>query len=226
MGNGIVKNAKYILNCILDVIYADEKKCPCCEEHLYKNIVLCGKCSSKIELCREPMVIREEDFNFICHSYSYYSGVVKNLIIKLKYRSDFKAGIVLVEFLYNYITNNDLDFDYITFVPSSKASFKKRGYNQSEYLAKKLGEKVNKGIIDVLYKEIETKDQIGLNKENRWDNLKGSFKIKKYSHIEGSSILLIDDVITTGSTSYFCREELLKGGAKEVVILSVARGQI
>ncbi|GAA0177721.1 ComF family protein [Clostridium sediminicola] len=226
MGNEIIKNAKYILDCILDIIFAEENKCPCCGEYLYENIVLCCKCSGKIELCREPMDVNKEDINFICHSYSYYSGVVKNLIIKLKYESDFKAGAVLVEFLYDYVKNNDLNFDYITFVPSSRTSLKKRGYNQSKYLAKKLGEKINIGVIDVLYKVVETKDQIGLDKESRWDNLRGSFKIRKHSYIEDSSILLVDDVITTGSTSYFCREELLKGGAKEIVILSVARGRI
>lgn len=226
MGEKIIKATKYILSCILDIIYAEEDKCISCGDILTSDKRLCNSCYNKVQLCKEPMLVKNQNIKFKSHSYSYYCGVIKDLIIKLKYKSNFPAGSVLAEMLYSYIVKNDLKFDFITFVPSSKASLKRRGYNQSKYLAKKLSEKTDKSIINVLYKSFETKDQIGLDEESRWNNLKGSFKVRKSKYILDRVILLIDDVITTGSTTYYCREELIKQGAREVIILTVARGKI
>lgn len=226
MGEKIIKVIRFILNCILDIIYGEEDICVSCGDILTSDKKICNSCYNKVQLCNEPMLVKHQNIKFKSYSCSYYCGVIKDLIIKLKYKSDFRAGYVLVEMLYAYIVKNNLKFDAITYVPSSKASLKNRGYNQSKYLAKKLGEKIDINIINVISKSIETKDQIGLDEESRWNNLEGSFEVRKSKHILDRVILLIDDVITTGSTTFYCSEELIKQGAKEVIILTVARGKI
>jgi competence protein ComFC len=226
MGKKLFCGAKFILECVLDVIYAKDNICPGCDEPIINNKELCSICLGKIQVCNEPMILQKESEKTLCYSFSYYSGIVKKLILNLKYKSDFKSGNILAELLSNYAEKNNLQFDCITFVPSSKKALKKRGYNQSEFLANKIGARYGVKTLKTLYKSHETKDQIGLNKKERWENLKDSFKIKKNIDLTDKTILLIDDVITTGATSFFCKEELMKSKAKEVIILSVAKGRI
>jgi competence protein ComFC len=164
--------------------------------------------------------------NVACYSGAYYSGIVKELISRLKYRSDFKAGEALSIYMIQSINTNKLSFDLITYVPSTRKTLKKRGYNQSEFLAKIIGDKINTKVVGILGKVRDTKDQIGLSGEERWNNLKDSYKVKKAECIRGKVILLVDDVITTGATGFFCAEDMLKSGAREVHILTAARSNV
>ncbi|SHH50340.1 ComF family protein [Clostridium grantii] len=226
MGKKIFRSAKFILECVLDVIYAKDDICPGCDESIIDNQQLCSNCISKIKVCNEIMLLEKEIEKTICYTFSYYSGIIKKLILNLKYKSDFKSGNILAELLHNYVVKNNLQFDCITFVPSSKKALKKRGYNQSEFLAKKIGARCNVKTIKTMYKICETKDQIGLNKEQRWENLKNSFRIRNNIDLTGKIILLVDDVITTGATSFLCCEQLIQSNAKQVIVLSVAKGRI
>jgi competence protein ComFC len=128
--------------------------------------------------------------------------------------------------MHSTISRNNIGYDYISYVPSSKNALKKRGYNQAEYIAKLLAEKTDKKLLHCIGKYKETKDQIGLSGSNRWSNLKESFSFIGENNIESSSILLIDDVITTGATAFYCSELLLKHGCGKVIILTVAKSKI
>ena len=75
--------------------------------------------------------------------------------------------------------------------------------------------------MDILFKKRETQPQIGLSARDRRVNIKNAFEIK--GDIEGRRLLLVDDVITTGATVTECSKELLKAGAKEVVVIALAR---
>ena len=79
------------------------------------------------------------DNSFDYYSVSYYSGVMMELILKLKYKSNFRAGEVIAEYMINLIKTENIQFDFITYIPMTKISIKKRGYNQSEYLARIIG---------------------------------------------------------------------------------------
>ncbi len=107
-------------------------------------------------------------------------------------------------------------------VPLSVRGLRERGFNQSLLLAKSLSDK-NKVplIIDGLLKKTNTPAQIGLSKKERGLNLKGSFTTER--NFSGMRLLLVDDVITTGSTANECSKVLLRAGAKEVQVLTLAR---
>ena len=99
-----------------------------------------------------------------------------------------------------------------------------RGYNQSELIAKQISRKCNiKYLENILIKHKENQKQSELPKEERYQNVKGVYKIIRPELIEKQNILLFDDIYTTGSTIKECRKELLNAKAKKVDCLSLAK---
>jgi competence protein ComFC len=225
MGNGFVKNIKYIIECILSVIYDDSGKCTICGEPIEEEYI-CINCSSKMRDREVHHHITIENMLIECISAGYYSGIMKELILRLKYKGDFRCGKIIADILHKVIVKNNIFYDFITYVPSSKSSLQKRGYNQVEYIARLIAEKDNKKLLSCIKKQIETKDQIGLDGNDRWKNLKDSFKVDEISLINNSCILLIDDVITTGATAFYCSQALIKNGCGKVIILTAAKSKI
>lgn len=226
MGNGIVKFIRFIWECVLELIYAGDNKCIICDKDSYNDSSICSVCSKKIKFCSDSLSIVRDDMSIITYSATYYSGIVKELIAGLKYKNDFKCGELLAQYMEKTLKGINFDYDIIAFVPCSRTSFKKRGYNQCKYLAKIIGESQNKPICECLKKTMETKDQIGLDGNGRWENMIGVFKVADKNKIKNKRILLIDDVITTGATAFYCAKELMDNGANEVRVLTAAKSKI
>lgn len=109
-------------------------------------------------------------------------------------------------------------------VPSDIKKIKRRGYNPSEELAKRLSEKLQLPmVLDNLAKIKQTAPQMELSKEKRFQNLKNAFTVKNSGEIAGKKIFLIDDVYTTGSTMEECATVLRRSGAKQVWGIVIAR---
>lgn len=227
MGNEFTKILNYFMNCFLEIVYNYDEECVVCKEYVSKKeLMLCNSCMNMIKVCNDPYNMSVNNHHVSCYSGVYYSGIVKELISRLKYKSDFKAGEVLSAYMLQAIKDDDLKFDIVTYVPSTRKTLKKRGYNQSEFLAKTIGKKTDTKVLGLLSKVKETKDQIGLSGEERWENLRNSYKVNKVKDIRDKIILLVDDVITTGATGFFCAEDMLKNGAKQVYILTAAKSSI
>ena len=129
---------------------------------------------------------------------------------------------ILSGLLTEYWKSLDWETDLIVPVPLSRKSQAQRGFNQSELIARHFGKAVGVPCKPgALMKQRETKQQVGLNAEERRINLSGSFAAEK-SFIKDKRILLLDDVMTTGSTFSECSAVLLDTGAKSVRCLSVA----
>ena len=113
--------------------------------------------------------------------------------------------------------------DCVVCVPSSAERMKLRGYNQSFLLAKEFAKLVDLPFYDdVIQKAVDTISQVGLSRKERKENLKGSFKITQKDKIKGKKVLIIDDVMTTGTTVDVLAERLKNAGAMEVYALTVA----
>ncbi|WP_446898320.1 ComF family protein [Clostridium sp. LBM24168] len=226
MEHGIIESLKNIKDCILSVIYCTDDVCIVCGNELYSDKFICNCCANKIMICTDKTQIGLGNVRFECYSGTYYSGPVTELVIKLKYKSSFRSGNVMAKYMYETIKSNKLDFNMITYVPMTKKDLKKRGYNQSEYLAKVLKDYVDKPVIECLVKVKSTKDQIGLDKNDRWNNIEGSFRIIDKSIVKNKNILLIDDVITTGATAFYSALELKNSGANKIIILTGAKSKV
>ncbi|GAA0744380.1 ComF family protein [Clostridium oceanicum] len=225
MENRFIEFIKYIGDCVLEVIYPHTNNCIICDSYV-ENKFLCRNCENKIKYCYDPYIIDKNGLKVKIYSVAYYSGIILELIIRLKYKSDFKSGEVLGFLMYKKILKENLNIDYITYVPSTNKSLKKRGYNQSKYLAKIIGDYTKIPIINLLTKNDNAKDQIGLNKEERWKNVKNSFNLKFKENIENKNILLVDDVLTTGATTFYCFKELKKLKINNVFVLTAAKSRV
>ncbi|SHE67131.1 comFC protein [Clostridium fallax] len=214
----------YIGNCILEVIYPHGDRCIVCNKDLESTDDICSNCYSNIYFIKEKTYIK--DFHMEVNVVTTYSTLIKNLILDFKYKNNFYAGEFLAKLISNKIIKEDINFDVITFVPSSKNSIKKRGFNQCEVLALNIGNITNNSVKTLILKNKEVSEQKTLTKEERKINLLNAFSFNSRYNIKNKSILLIDDIITTGSTLYFCKKILQKEGAKEIILLTIAKSSI
>jgi competence protein ComFC len=155
-----------------------------------------------------------------------YDGVLARLIQKLKYERERALVRELAPLLGKHLQDEQLadQFDAITFVPMSRKSLQRRGFNQSELLAKRLGKLVEKPVLFSLRKIRETSPQMELSGEERRQNLQGAFIAR--SHHTLKRVLVIDDVYTTGATARECSRALRESGWEHVMVLTLARTPI
>lgn len=152
-----------------------------------------------------------------------YKGPLKEAIHSLKYQNNLALGFILSEMLEEKLRNENWIIDIIVPVPLSRGRQRERGYNQAALLAhplaKRMGLQYDSGS---LTRKKYTESQVHLTAEERSCNMADAFSIKS-NFFKGKNILIIDDVITTGSTINECARTIQEGGAKEVYGLSIAR---
>ncbi len=108
-------------------------------------------------------------------------------------------------------------------VPLHKRKLRKRGFNQSEWIARGISEALEKPIsAGNLYRKIHSQTQTRKNRFERWLNVEEIFDVKDATQFENQHILLVDDVVTTGSTLEACAFELLKIPGVKVSIATLA----
>ena len=215
MGKEIIKIIKIALEALLDIIYPYDNKCIICGVEGFLGI--CSKCKSEIKRVHQQEEIM---------AYGYYGGVLKKLILNLKYHKSFIAGKVLADLLCQIIIEKKLSIDCICYVPISKDSLKKRGFNQCSVLAKNISSILDIPVIDCLVKIKETKEQKLLGKEERVKNILGAFEIKNKEKLFKKNILLIDDVYTTGATINECKKNIEKCNINKIYLLTIAKSNI
>lgn len=223
MGNGIIK---LITDSILSVIYSGDESCIICGSYSVEEELICSNCLRKIEFYNKSFKLKKDGLELECFSSAYYSGVVMELVRRLKYKSDFSSGEVLSCFLIELLKNNSIDYDFITYVPMTRTALKVRGFNQGKFLTSKISKAMGKPSSELVKKIKNTKDQIGLDAVMRWENLDNCFKVKNKSLVQNKKILLVDDVITTGATAFCCAKELLNSGACKVTVLTAAKSRL
>jgi len=115
------------------------------------------------------------------------------------------------------------DADLILSVPLHPARKRERGYNQAQLLAQALGKTLNKPCPEnIIARARHTQTQTKLNKQQRLENVKDIFTVKKPELVKEKSVILIDDVLTTGATIGSCARKLLEAGASKVLALTAA----
>ncbi len=158
----------------------------------------------------------------------YYNEIIKKVITDFKYYDQTFIAYKLAKLLANKIAPELENIDLITIVPLHINKLKKRKFNQTALLAKQIL-KLNKRKIplynNLIFRTKDTQIQARLTSKQRRSNIKNAFVLnKKYQDlVKDKTILLLDDVMTTGSTIEACAKILKKRGAKKIVILTLAR---
>ncbi|MGL4990634.1 MAG: ComF family protein [Sarcina sp.] len=220
--HGGINILKYLFNCVLEIIYPKNYECVCCKQKI-EDGVICKVCNLKSGKVEDSVLVQGKK----AYSCKYYSSSYRKLIMNYKSGNNFEVGDYFVELLTQKIISLDLKVDYITYVPSSKKSIKRRGFDPAEYLSKKTSDKIKIKSIESLYKRENIKEQKKLTAYERSKNLKQAFYAKEgLNFLNGKTILLIDDVITTGQTLENCIKELEKMYNIDIIILTVIKSSI
>ena len=156
------------------------------------------------------------------YSYGFYEGALRDLIHLFKYKRIRTLARPLADLL-NAAIPRDERFDAITAVPMHWLREWQRGFNQSQLLAEAISSRTGIPAIRALRRTRATPPQAGLSGTGRRRNLKAAFACRRPKTLAGKRILLIDDVMTTGSTAAACAIELKRCGVERVALLTVAR---
>jgi ComF family protein len=113
--------------------------------------------------------------------------------------------------------------DLVLPVPLDRARLRNRGFNQAVVLAREVSTLLGVPMyLDVLLRTRSGRPQAGLKGRERRRNVRGCFSLKRPDKIKGCSVLVVDDVLTTGATANECAKILKVGGAREVQLLALA----
>jgi len=206
----------------------------------------CPYCLSKIKLLSHPRCPRcglgfvtpaeddhlcsgcltEERYFTAARAIGSYEGLMVEVISRFKYQGASRLAKPLSRLLSEY-KDPQLpfsEFDLILPVPLHPQRLRRRGFNQSLLLARRVSRQHS---IPLDFKTLQrirhTQPQTELSGSERQKNIRGAFKVQDPSLVEGKRLLLIDDVFTTGATVQECSKVLLKAGAKRVDVLTLAR---
>jgi ComF family protein len=156
------------------------------------------------------------------YCFGAYEGTLRDLIHIFKYAKvqplERPLGDLLVRAL-----PLDERFDAVVPVPLHWRRKWERGFNQSELLARAVSRRSGAPLRGVLARVRHTRPQAGLTNTGRRDNVGAAFRVKGNARLDGKSVLLVDDVMTTGSTATACARALKRAGARRVALLTVAR---
>ena len=182
---------------------------------------ICGLPQTDVGIC--PSCQQTQPYYQKLRSWVVFEGTIRKALHKMKYRQDLGLGDSLAVEMFSYTNQLNWNVDIVLPVPLGKERMKKRGYNQVSLfalpLALAMGWKYN---AHVLKRAKETISQVGLSKEERKNNVHDAF-VANSRKVEGKSVLIMDDVSTTGATLNSCAKALIDGGASEVYALSLAR---
>ncbi len=234
------------LNKIFDFIFPEF--CKLCQRPLRDSEnLICNNCFSKLpflklycQKCGTPLPDHLKDFlsykeiNYCSYcqtqkfyfdktfSAFYYKKPVSDWIISLKFGKEFNLGYRLGKLLKSVFIDKIPEVDLVIPVPLSSERLKVRGFNQSFLIAWGfLGKRPSQEFL----KRIKcTKPQTELSQKERWKNVKNVFEANP--KVKNKTILLIDDVMTTGATLNEASKALKKAGAKEIYVLTIAKNTL
>ena len=221
------------------VFFNTEWRCNACGKEIFDDSFFCKDCLDNLPLNNQAIcnhcgrhIKASTDYCTTCKNYLtdldcsrspfIYSEPISKMIKKVKYNQKKYLLDAFTDYLVNEYYKNYFNSDAIVYIPMTEKAKKKRGYNQSEILAKNISKKINVEVIDALEKVKDTTRQAKLSRNERLLNLQGAFKLKNKKIVKDKSILIVDDVTTTGSTLEAVSKLLKKGGAKIINALTVA----
>jgi ComF family protein len=172
---------------------------------------ICEKC------LKEPPAYR------MMRSWAVFDSPIQKGLHTMKYGGNLPLGEALAIQMVDFVMSLHWDIDLLIPVPLGKKRLQERGYNQVALVAEPLAYRTGIHYLpQALWKARETRSQVGLNASQRQKNVQDAYQADARSLVR-KSILLMDDVSTTGSTISACTEALLSAGAREVYGITIAR---
>ncbi len=220
--------------------------CAMCDEPIDAAEYLCDVCAEKAPKIKPPFcAICSEPFDgaitesFSCanceHRLLHFQsavaayrarGVVRKVILDFKYGKQIHLRFPVADWLFAAMDDPRLRerrFDLVVPVPLHPARKRERGFNQAELLAELLAKRSSLTMRNALERIRYTTTQTAYDRGERMENLRDAFRLRKKTNVRGLRVLLIDDVLTTGSTLSECARVLKASGAISVHAATAAR---
>ncbi len=213
----------FCVNCGKWVRSVDYHICPGCRSYIKPAEKSCSVCGGLLDpggciICGTRKVYTAGNVPVY-----EYSGSVKKLLHGLKFRSLKGAYMNFVPEMTRAAFGLPQVPELVTFVPMSRRKQAARGYNQSRLIAQAIGRELGIPCIRVLRERAGYRSQRGLGRVDRYINVIDRYKACNINKFTGRTILLVDDVFTTGSTINECSRQLLLCGAAAVYSVTAAR---
>lgn len=223
------------------------RRCPICDGVLkFNKEKICDNCKNKITIIKEPRCMKcskpldneVSEYCYDCQNKKHnfisgialmeHNGLVAKSLYKIKYNNKREYIDYYVEEFCKYHSKEVKSWNVQVLIPIPLHFLRKRkrGYNQAELIAKKLGKELGIPYCNSLLKRSKnTKPQKELNDKDRKKNLKNAFFVPK-DKIKNlpESVILVDDIYTTGATIDECSKVLLKAGCKEIYFITLTIG--
>ncbi len=206
------------LDCISLIPKISKPYCIKCGKPLFRN--------NRNKMCNDCLLVPDRYFLYN-RSYGEYEDVLRQAIIWYKYKNKKSLAYPLGSLMLKTLKGRKWQLpEYIIPVPLSRKRLWHRGFNQAELLGSVISEKTGITVLNkILLRTRATEHQTKLGKIERQENVKGAFKIIDSSKIKGKTLLLIDDVYTTGATLNECSKVLKEAGASRIYSLTLAIGR-
>lgn len=210
-----------MLDRIIDFLFPNY--CGICGKKINERYT-CEKCLNILECYREKVFSNTKNQN----SYEQllclfeYNGIIKDKMLQYKFKNKKYLSRMFGELLASGVKKHNIVADMIIPVPISKRRLQERGYNQCEYIAKFFSKISNIQLEkNCLIKIKDNPKQSTLSAISRITNVMDAYKVLNVEKIFDKTIILLDDIYTTGATMNECAKVLKKAGAKKVIALAV-----
>jgi ComF family protein len=227
----LINTLKSVSAFTIDVVYP--KRCAGCGQ---RGLWVCSECASNFLPFAKPWCDRcgvpHVDGSCKCgstpisidqvRSFGPFEGWLREAILQFKYESEWARAEHLGPMLVNAATDIRA-FDTLIPVPLHPTRYRQRGFNQSQLLAQQVGKLLHRAVDDSLVRTRRTEAQARLRGIDRAANVSDAFTVRRPELVAGRAIVLIDDVITTGSTLDACARALRSAGAESVSAVTLAR---
>ena len=193
---------------------------------------ICSKCYKEIPFTDEYFIRTEGTSDkagcdgAIC--VCQYTGIIKDSLIRFKFYNKPGYYRTFAKLLANRIIKmtDNRKFDIIISVPLHKKKELSRGYNQAYLISKALSKEISIPEFSYLLERSRSTDaQSLLGKGNRQENVRNAFRVTNKDMVKDKSVLIVDDIMTTGCTVDECSRMLKEAGAKSVIAAVVATGR-
>ena len=204
------KGTRWCKVCQKNVKAINEPTCDVCG--LPQKVAgLCARCANK-----------RPEFKML-RSWAAFEDPVQVALHRLKYRRDIGLGDALSSQISEFVTQLEWPIDMIIPIPLGKKRLRERGYNQVAMIAMPLSMQLGVAYMPIaLSRARETRSQVGLSAVERQENVRDAF-VATPLKVGGRTVLLIDDVSTTGATLSSAAGALFQSGAKDVYAITIAR---
>ncbi len=201
------------------------QRCPFCKEVISFDKVVCETCEKKIN----PRIIKNTlttrgGRDFICISPFAYIEPIRSAIHEYKFHGVKSFSVPFGRYITNVLRENfDVTkIDLITSVPLYKTRKKERGFNQSELFALEISHLTGIKYVEILKKVKNNKIQHELNLSERTENVKDVYSAANEVILRGQTVVVCDDILTTGNTMAECANVLFLAGAKKIIGVTIA----